>query len=111
MIKRCSDPRHKQYPNYGGRGITVCARWMDVSAFVADVEAELGQRPPGKKNGRALATLDRRDNDGNYEPGNIRWASNSQQVLNRRSNGLRGKPGNNPHPADRDRLGRFARSG
>lgn len=60
---------------YGGRGITVCARWRRFDNFVAD----MGLCPDG-------LTLDRINNDGNYEPGNCRWTTWEQQYLNRRSN-------------------------
>lgn len=85
MISRCENPRNKRYAQYGGRGITVCLEWHDPARFVADVEAEIGPRPPGRTpGGMSLWTLDRRDNDGNYELGNIRWATWLQQRRNRR---------------------------
>lgn len=76
MMIRCYDDRHVYYHRYGGRGITVCERWHDAAAFITDIEATLGSRPDG-------LTLDRIDNDGNYEPGNVRWATRLQQSRNR----------------------------
>ncbi len=76
MRQRCENPRAKDYPRYGGRGITVCAGWRDVTAFITWIEANIGPRPDGM-------TLDRADNDGNYEPGNMRWATRKQQAANR----------------------------
>lgn len=73
---RCLNESTWEYRYYGGRGIGVCARWREVALFIADVESELGPRPAGM-------TLDRRDNDRGYEPGNIRWASRREQVINR----------------------------
>jgi hypothetical protein len=78
MRCRCLDPKNKEYKNYGGRGITICDRWLnDAANFCNDILAELGERPLGM-------SLDRIDNDGNYEPGNVRWATPEQQGLNRR---------------------------
>jgi hypothetical protein len=73
MIRRCDDSEYVDYKNYGGRGITVCVRWYEFENFVADV----GERPEG-------LTLDRVDNDGNYEPSNCRWATASEQAQNSR---------------------------
>lgn len=74
MIARCRRPSHARFADYGGRGITVCPEWQaDFWQFVQDV----GERPPGK-------WLDRIDNDGNYEPGNIRWVDASESNRNRR---------------------------
>jgi hypothetical protein len=75
--QRCLNGRHPQYPNYGGRGITMCVEWAkDFAKFYAHV----GPAPGEGRN----VSLDRIDNDGNYEPGNVRWASRVQQVGNRR---------------------------
>jgi len=73
MRQRCYNPNSPQYPNYGGRGISICERWNDFNTFVQD----MGPRPDGH-------SIDRIDVDGNYEPSNCRWATNSEQLSNRR---------------------------
>lgn len=83
MVSRCRRPTHQSYADYGGRGIDVCQEWVDdFWQFVSDV----GERPDERKTpgGRAYWQLDRIDNDGNYEPGNVRWATPEQQRLNTR---------------------------
>ena len=79
MVIRCTSPGSVNYPRYGGAGITVCDRWRNsFENFLAD----MGERPS------ALYSLDRINNDGNYEPGNCRWATSKQQGNNRHSNRL-----------------------
>jgi hypothetical protein len=73
MVDRCRNPRCVSYPRYGGRGIRVCDRWMDFAAFLAD----MGERPSKGH------SLDRIDNDGDYEPSNVRWATRAVQMANR----------------------------
>lgn len=73
MKNRCSNIRSPYYPRYGGRGIIVCDRWLSYLNFLED----MGERPEG-------TTLDRIDNDGNYEPDNCRWIALSAQQNNRK---------------------------
>lgn len=85
MVNRCHRESHVRYRDYGGRGIQVCQEWRDdFWTFVAYV----GERPPGiTKGGRALYQIDRIDNDGNYEPGNVKWSTPSEQSRNKRGYG------------------------
>ena len=84
-MQRCYYESHPGYRNYGARGIAVCDRWHDVRLFIEDIEREIGLRPEGKyESGRPMYELDRINNNGNYEPGNVRWATVSEQHKNTR---------------------------
>lgn len=74
MRTRCNNKGHHKFPDYGGRGITICERWNKFENFYAD----MGPRPS------LNLSLDRIDNDGNYEPSNCRWATLKQQARNKR---------------------------
>lgn len=72
MLQRCNNPRDPAYANYGGRGIRVCRQWHLFTAFIVDM---------GEPNG---LTIERKDNSGNYEPGNCVWATRAAQNRNKR---------------------------
>lgn len=79
MIGRCTNPRSNGYRWYGGRGISVYPQWMDDPwPFIEYLRTDLGPRPAGYQ-------LDRIDNDGNYEPGNLRWVTCKENLANRRT--------------------------
>jgi len=77
MHTRCKNPNRREWPDYGGRGIRVCRRWSGREGF-AHFFQDMGERPEG-------TTLDRIEVDGNYEPGNCRWATPEVQAQNRRN--------------------------
>jgi len=77
MLGRCENPKHQFFRNYGGRGIKACERWRGEHGF-ENFLADMGERPTGM-------SLDRfPNNNGNYEPGNCRWATRKQQAANKR---------------------------
>jgi len=77
MLRRCYDKQNSYYRGYGGRGIRVCPQWFDFGTFLRD----MGEKPGPDYE------LDRKDNNGNYEPENVRWATPSQNRRNRRPYG------------------------
>lgn len=79
MIARCTNQKSRDYPRYGGRGIRVCAEWLGEDGYCAFLQ-HLGERPSVKH------SIDRIDNDGNYEPSNVRWATQAEQNRNKRDN-------------------------
>jgi len=81
MIQRCLNPRCREFKYYGGRGITVCDRWLEAQGF-PNFLADVGPQPFKR------ASIHRLDNDGDYEPGNVVWANPQTQLRNTRANRL-----------------------
>lgn len=77
MKRRCLNPKNPRFKDYGGRGIKVCKEWLRFKGFFES----MGIRPEGK-------SIDRIDNDGNYEPGNCKWSTSLEQSSNRRNNNI-----------------------
>lgn len=77
MMHRCYNPKHEDFPNYGGRGIKVCDRWWNMGAFLEDMENE-----------EVGAMIERVDNDGDYCPENCRYVTNFGQQRNKRNTRL-----------------------
>lgn len=76
MLRRCSNPQDNQFHNYGARGVKVCDKWKTLKGFLEDMQDTYDP----------TLTLDRINNDGNYEPSNCQWATPKQQANNRRTN-------------------------
>jgi len=96
MKRRCYSPTHKNYKEYGERGITVCKRWRES---LATLLADMGPRPS------PAHTLERQDNDGNYGPSNCRWATRLEQGGNTRRNRILEINGERTHLSEWARRG------
>ena len=77
MIQRCENPNNPRWVDYGGRGIAVCQRWHNFEHYEADILSEIGPKVPGM-------SIDRIENNKGYQPGNVQWATQKQQVANQR---------------------------
>jgi len=85
MLQRCYNPKNPNYPNWGGRGVTVCERWLGKGGFEKFYH-DLGPRPSGKKNGRSLWSIHRKDGAMVYSPDTVKWADMTEQASNGRRN-------------------------
>lgn len=87
MLARCINSRRREYPDYGGRGIQVCDEWLPKNGGFPQFLADVGERPPdpsGWQSRKAYWSIDRIDVNGDYEPGNVRWATPKEQKANQR---------------------------
>jgi hypothetical protein len=85
LRQRCNNPKHASYHNYGGRGITVCEEWDKSFQAFYDWSYANGYSTENQKNEKLKLTIDRIDNNGNYEPSNCRWVDRKTQTRNMRT--------------------------
>lgn len=79
MKQRCLNDNHPQWEDYGGRGITICKRWLDKKHGYANFLNDVGRAPTNRH------TIDRMNNDKGYKPSNVKWSTRQEQALNRRA--------------------------
>lgn len=85
IVQRCINPNHPYFCDYGKRGISVCQQWKDsFKTFSNDISATTGEKPPLRAGYKRYWSIDRINNDGNYEIGNVRWSDPTTQKLNQR---------------------------
>lgn len=85
MKHRCYNPQNNHYKNYGGRGITICKEWLEDYMSFRNWSYSHGYEEKIKESGRNSLTIDRKENDGNYEPSNCRWVTNKENCLNKQN--------------------------